>query len=71
MGSCTALGVAAEAGAADCARLLVEYAAEPDAADAKGQTPLIDAAEGGHLEVAKVLLAKNGLRRWHKFLMAP
>jgi ankyrin repeat protein len=52
----TALAVAARAGQLEAARLLLDAGADPDRANAYGETPLLLAAGNGRLEVARLLL---------------
>ncbi|XP_071977599.1 ankyrin repeat and SOCS box protein 1 isoform X1 [Engystomops pustulosus] len=53
---CSPLRIAATAGHADCVALLIDFGAQLELVDVKGQTPLFVAAENGHLDCVKVLL---------------
>lgn len=52
----TALHCAAVSGTPEVVRLLLEAGADPQARDEAGYTPLLVAAERGHVEVAKALV---------------
>ncbi|XP_073502842.1 ankyrin repeat and SOCS box protein 1 [Phyllobates terribilis] len=53
---CSPLRIAATAGHADCVALLINFGAQLELVDVKGQTPLFVAAENGHLDCVEVLL---------------
>lgn len=56
LGGMTALMYAAREGCADCARALVEGGADPDSGDPRNVTPLLNALNNLHFDVATVLL---------------
>ncbi len=56
LGGMTALMYAAREGCAECARALVEGGADPDAGDPRNVTPLLNALNNLHFDVAAVLL---------------
>mmetsp|Transcript_40946 Transcript_40946/g.91581 ORF Transcript_40946/g.91581 Transcript_40946/m.91581 type:complete len:258 (+) Transcript_40946:40-813(+) len=58
----TALISAAQAGAVECARMLLEARADVDKAMHDGTTPLLIAAEQGQVEVVKLLLESGADR---------
>ncbi|KAG9477461.1 ankyrin repeat and SOCS box protein 1 [Eleutherodactylus coqui] len=53
---CSPLRIAATAGHADCVALLIEFGAQLELVDVKGQTPLFVAVENGHLDCVQLLL---------------
>ncbi|XP_040296687.1 ankyrin repeat and SOCS box protein 1-like isoform X2 [Bufo bufo] len=53
---CSPLRIAATAGHADCVALLIDFGAQLELVDVKGQTPLFVATENGHLDCVQVLL---------------
>ncbi|XP_044160773.1 ankyrin repeat and SOCS box protein 1-like [Bufo gargarizans] len=53
---CSPLRIASTAGHADCVALLIDFGAQLELVDVKGQTPLFVATENGHLDCVKVLL---------------
>ncbi|XP_073433654.1 ankyrin repeat and SOCS box protein 1 isoform X1 [Dendrobates tinctorius] len=53
---CSPLRIAATAGHADCVALLIDFGAQLELVDVKGQTPLFVATENGHLDCVEVLL---------------
>ena len=56
LGGMTALMYAAREGCAECARALLEGGADPDAGDPRNVTPLLNALNNLHFDVAAVLL---------------
>ena len=55
----TALQAAAYKGFTDCVKLLLDYGANPNIADANGTTPLIYAVQFSHTEIVDLLLKKG------------
>ena len=59
----TALHVAASNGYLSSSELLLKHSADPNAADARGETPLHRAAAALSAPVMRVLLVRNKLRK--------
>jgi ankyrin repeat protein len=59
LGSMTPLLFASREGCVECARILVEAGADPNAADPDGVTPAISAIINGHYDVAALLVEKG------------
>ena len=55
----TALQAAAYKGFTDCVKLLLDYDANPNIADANGTTPLIYAVQFSHAEIVDLLIKKG------------
>ncbi|CAJ0955096.1 unnamed protein product [Ranitomeya imitator] len=53
---CSPLRIAATAGHADCVAVLIDFGAQLELVDVKGQTPLFVATENEHLDCVEVLL---------------
>lgn len=60
----TALQAAAYKGFVECVKLLLDYGADPNIADANGTTPLIYAVQFNHKEIVAMLLKKGAFANY-------